>query len=321
MSETTTTAHVRTATTSTQSVETDTPSVNTKPRTCPECGSKLREDEARGETACTACGLVVEECEIDHGPEWRSFNNEQRQNRKRTGAPRTELRHDRGLSTKIGSKTDGQGNQLSSQNRKKMWRLRKRNRHAKNDHKDRTLRHAIGEIKRMGSALGIPDSPQETAAVIFRRAHEEGLLHGRSIEGVATASLYTGSRMAGIPKTLDEIVTTSRVDQDRVWSAYKYILQELSLEVPPANPMDYIVPLADSVDVSNSVEQEARELLEAAKSENYISGNSPSGLAAGAIYAVSRETDEQVTQRELSEGADVSVVTVRNQYRKLEELL
>ncbi|WP_324603263.1 TFIIB-type zinc ribbon-containing protein, partial [Halarchaeum acidiphilum] len=39
---------------------------------CPECGGNLVVDEARGETVCEDCGLVVDEDEIDRGPEWRA---------------------------------------------------------------------------------------------------------------------------------------------------------------------------------------------------------------------------------------------------------
>jgi len=313
------TARVRTADTAAQT--TSQQPNGAEQRTCPECNSRLRDDDSRGETSCPDCGLVVDEDEIDHVPEWRSYTNDPSQNRKRTGGPRTELRHDRGLSTKIGSNTDGQGNQLSSQSRQKMYRLRKRNRHAKNDSKDRALRHAIGEIKRMGAALGVTESAQETAAVTFRRAHDQELLHGRSIEGVASAALYVGIRMAGLPKTLDELKMASRVDGDRVWSAYKYLLRELELGVPPANPHDYIVPLTNSVNGSTDVEQRARDVLDIAEEENYISGNSPTGLAAGAIYVAACEHDAEITQKELAEEADVSIVTVRNQYNGLDSLL
>ena len=37
--------------------------------TCPECGGSLEADTERGETVCSECGLVVEEDEIDRGPE------------------------------------------------------------------------------------------------------------------------------------------------------------------------------------------------------------------------------------------------------------
>ena len=40
---------------------------------------------------CEGCGLVIHEQRIDHGPEWRTHDQDQR---KRTGAPLTAARHD-----------------------------------------------------------------------------------------------------------------------------------------------------------------------------------------------------------------------------------
>mgnify|MGYP002760187302 CR=1 FL=1 len=71
---------------------------STQPR-CPDCDGQLRTEAE--ETVCSDCGLVVDTDRIDHGPEWRSFDDS-RTNPKRTGAPLTEARHDRGLSTEIG---------------------------------------------------------------------------------------------------------------------------------------------------------------------------------------------------------------------------
>src|SRR6056297_2694446 len=66
---------------------------------CPECGGRTRVDAA--ERVCIDCGLVVDADRIDHGPAWRSFDDDDA-NPKRTGAPLTSSRHDRGLSTEIG---------------------------------------------------------------------------------------------------------------------------------------------------------------------------------------------------------------------------
>ncbi|MFB6207119.1 MAG: TFIIB-type zinc ribbon-containing protein, partial [Haloglomus sp.] len=41
---------------------------------CPECGGDLATDTEHGETVCQDCGLVVDEDEIDRGPEWRAFD-------------------------------------------------------------------------------------------------------------------------------------------------------------------------------------------------------------------------------------------------------
>ncbi len=41
---------------------------------CPECDGRLVSDAEHAETVCEDCGLVVEEDEIDRGPEWRAFD-------------------------------------------------------------------------------------------------------------------------------------------------------------------------------------------------------------------------------------------------------
>jgi transcription initiation factor TFIIB len=47
-------------------------------RGCPECdSSNLIKSSDRGELVCEDCGLVVEEENIDPGPEWRAFNLQQ----------------------------------------------------------------------------------------------------------------------------------------------------------------------------------------------------------------------------------------------------
>ncbi|MFB6110491.1 MAG: TFIIB-type zinc ribbon-containing protein, partial [Halodesulfurarchaeum sp.] len=63
---------------------------------CPECGGRLDTDEERGETVCSECGLVVEEDEIDRGPEWRAFDAAEKDQKSRVGAPTTNMMHDKG---------------------------------------------------------------------------------------------------------------------------------------------------------------------------------------------------------------------------------
>ena len=227
---------------------------------CPECGGQLNADTSHGETVCQDCGLVVDEDEIDHGPEWRAF-----------------------------------------------------------DSKERNLKQALGEIDRMASALGLPENVRETASVIYRRALDDDLLPGRSIEGVATSSLYAAARQAGTPRSLDEIASVSRVDKDEIARTYRYVVRELKLEIQPADPESYVPRFASDLELSDESERRARKLLQNAKEEGVHSGKSPVGLAAAAVYAASLLTNEKVTQSEVSDVANISEVTIRNRYHELLE--
>ncbi|PSP59164.1 transcription initiation factor IIB 2 [Halobacteriales archaeon QH_7_66_36] len=288
---------------------------------CPECGGSVATDTEHGETVCEDCGLVIEEGEIDRGPEWRAFDAAEKDEKSRVGAPTTNMMHDKGLSTNIGwQDKDAYGNQLSNRQRQKMQRLRTWNeRFRTRDSKERNLKQALGEIDRMASALGLPDNVRETSSVIYRRALDENLLPGRSIEGVATASLYAAARQAGTPRSLDEITQVSRVEKDEIARTYRYVVRELGLEVAPADPESYVPRFASDLDLSDEAERRARQLLKSAKEQGIHSGKSPVGLAAAAVYAASLLTNEKVTQSDVSEVANISEVTIRNRYHELLE--
>ena len=288
---------------------------------CPECGGRLVADDEHGETVCTECGLVVEEDSVDRGPEWRAFDSKEKDEKSRVGAPTTNMMHDKGLSTNIGwQNKDAYGNALSCRQREKMQRLRTWNeRFRTRDSKERNLKQALGEIDRMASALGLPENVRETASVIYRRALDEDLLPGRSIEGVSTSSVYAAARQAGVPRSLDEITDVSRVEKSEIARTYRYVVRELGLEVKPADPESYVPRFTSDLDLSEESERRARQLLQNAKEEGVHSGKSPVGLAAAAVYAAALLTNEKTTQAAVSEVADISEVTIRNRYHELLE--
>jgi len=286
---------------------------------CPECGAAGITDEKRGETVCQECGVVVEEDVVDRGPEWRSFDARDKAKKSRVGSPTTEMLHDKGLSSVIDwQDKDAHGQTLSAKKREKMSRLRTWDeRFRSQSAQDRNLKQALGEVDRMASALGIPKDARKTASVIYRRALEEELIPGRSIEAMATASLYAGARQAGVPRTLDELETVSRVDRKEFARAYRYIARELELAMEPTDPAQYVPRLTSDLDLPEETKQRAIELLEAGKREAVHSGKNPVGLAAASIYAAARLTNVEVTQHEVADVADVSAVTIRDRYTEL----
>jgi transcription initiation factor TFIIB len=287
---------------------------------CPECASeRLITDSERGEVVCDDCGLVVDEDAIDRGPEWRAFDSAERDRKARVGAPTTNLMHDKGLSTNIGwQNKDAYGRTLSANQRQTMHRLRTWNeRFRTRDSKERNLKQALGEIDRMASALGLPETVRETASVIYRRALEEDLLPGRSIEGISTAALHAAARMAQVPRSIDEVARVSRVSPEEFERAYRYIVRELSLEIRPADPAEYIPRFASDLTIPSETERVARDLIETGKRHNVHSGKSPVGLAAAALYAAAKLTNQPVTQADVSAVTDMSEVTIRNRYQEL----
>ena len=293
-------------------------SENTGQQTCPECESESITSDGGGELVCEDCGLVIEDENIDRGPEWRAFNHSERQSKSRVGAPTTQTMHDKGLTTQIDWKDkDAYGRSLSSEKRSQMHRLRKwQERIRTKDAGERNLQFALSEIDRMASALGVPRSVREVASVIYRRALNEDLIRGRSIEGVATACLYAACRQEGIPRSLEEVSDVSRVEQKEIGRTYRYVAQELELKMEPVDPKQYVPRFASELDLSEEVQSKANEIIDTTAEQGLLSGKSPTGYAAAAIYAASLLCNEKKTQREVADVAQVTEVTIRNRYQE-----
>lgn len=288
-------------------------------RACPECSGRLTTDAEHAETTCAECGLVVAEKHVDRGPEWRAYDGGERTNRSRVGAPTSRLLHDKGLSSHISwENRDSYGNALNARQRRRMSRLRTWDeRFRTRDSKARNLKQALGEIQRMGSALGLPEDVEETASVIYRRALAADLLPGRTIEGIATASLYAAARQHDQPRSITEVAAVSRIEEMEFKRAYRYIVRELGLAVQPANPLQYVGRIVSELDIEPETERLARELLETADGTGTFNGKNPVGLAGAAVYAATQLTGTHLTQDVVSDAAEVSNVTIRNRYQEL----
>jgi transcription initiation factor TFIIB len=271
-----------------------------------------------GELIHEETGLILEDDQIDRGPEWRAFTHSERQDKSRVGAPTTKTMHDKGLTTTIDWKNkDAYGRSLSSEKRSQMHRLRKwQERIRTKDAGERNLQFALSEVDRMASAMGVPRAVREVASVMYRQALNEDLIRGRSIEGVSTAALYAACRKEGIPRSLEEIAEVSRVERKEIGRTYRYISQELGLEMRPVDPKKYVPRFSSQLDLSEEVQAKAKEIIDTTAEQGLLSGKSPTGFAAAAIYAASLLCNQKKTQREVADVAQVTEVTIRNRYQE-----
>lgn len=290
--------------------------------TCPECdGAKILTDVSRGETVCQECGAVIDERVVDHGPEWRAYDDDT--SRQRAGAPTTKALHDKGLTTTIDWRNkDSSGNVLSPRRREQFYRLRSwQERIRVRDASERNLQLALNEINRMSSALGVADQVRDMAAVIYRRALDEDMIRGRSIEGIASASMYAACRQNSIPKNLSEVAGISRVEEHEIGRAYRYLVKQLDLRMQPVSPNNYVPRLCSELDLSEAVQRQANEILDAVTPAGLHSGKSPSGFAGAAVYLAAEWCDEERYQSEVANAATVTDVTIRTHFSNIEEYL
>lgn len=290
-----------------------------KPK-CPECGSTdLKEHPDRGELVCSNCGLVIDENRVDESPEWRAFNEEQREKKARAGAPLTYTKHDMGVSTEIG-KGSGELYKVSGKKRAQYYRLRKWHKRLTKS-KDRNLGFALSDLNRLVSHMNLPRSVHEEVARLYEKALDKGLVRGRSMESVITALLYIVARKQGTPRTLDEISEASGIEKREIGRAYRYVARELGLRILPAKPQDYIPRFAGKLQLSGEVQAKARDIIQKAREKDLLSGKGPTGIAAAGLYIAAVLEGEKRTQREVADIVGVTEVTIRNRYKELVEKL
>jgi transcription initiation factor TFIIB len=174
---------------------------------CPECDGGVTTNAV--ETVCEDYRLVIEEQRLDHGPEWRPHDADERE---RTGAPLTAARYERGLSTEIGRRTGANRDKLPAQKRRRLARMQREQAHDQWRSKaEQNLVHGLGKMRRLASAIECSETLRDQACQLFRTAQSEDLVRGRSIEAIAAASVYAACRCNDRSQLLNDIVAVASV--------------------------------------------------------------------------------------------------------------
>ncbi len=289
---------------------------------CPECGSeKIVHDYDVAEIVCVNCGYVVAEKLVDQKPEWRTFDDEQSRKRIRVGSPLTYTIHDKGLSTTINRRdVNPISDTKTVTQRIAAYKLRKwQNRATISNTTQRNLVIALSELSKVASSLHLPKKVVETAAIIYRKAINKGLVKGRSTQKLTAAAIYISCRQCDVPRTLEEVSNAAHLYQMDVARTYTFIMRKLDMFVSPSKSEKYAAKYSNILMLSGKTEAVAIKILKLAKDLKLTSGRSPKGIAAAATYIASVATNEEKTPREIAKVADVTDITVRNRTKELQE--
>jgi len=289
---------------------------------CPECDGGLR--QTTHETICRECGLIVNEQEIDRGPEWREFDDGTGSTMKRCNdGGLTRTHHDNGLGSEIGYSND--------HGKRNLHRLRTHNRRARFvNNGSRSKAKGNGAIQRVIATLDLPSDAAERACQLYKQAQNDGLLLGHNVEGFVGASIYAACRemeLGRLPEDIGEAIQLSADDldggvtpTDEVQSTYSLLCRELGLTPRPPLPSDYVPRLASGVELGRETNALALKLAQACDGHAAIAGRSPSGVAAACVYAAVTTTNEALTQRAVAQEIGVAPVTVRKSTTKIKQV-
>jgi transcription initiation factor TFIIB len=281
-------------------------------------------DNESGELICSNCGIVISDRIADFAhEESRAFTSEELNNRVRTGPPRSLAVHDMGLSTVIGrGNRDASGQLLNASMRSTIERLRTWDlRLQVNKSEDRSLRQAFYELNKFKEKLGLTDTIIEKAAYIYRKAHERGMVRGRTILGLLAAAVYIASREMQTSRTLSDIADTTGVKRKEIAKNFRTLVFGLNIGSPALDPMKCIAKIADNANITERTKREAMKLMAVIVRKELSAGKEPMGLAATVLYISCKKAGENKSQLELARASSVTDVTIRNRFNHLKYML
>jgi len=287
---------------------------------CPNCGSlALYVDPIRGERVCDTCGLVVDEGLVDQGPDWTTFEGD---DRIRSGPPPSVMVPDKGLGSMVGNgMRDAKGNPIDARSIAALNRLRRVSQWTRYDRTERALAPGLAQLSSLASRMGLPPDFRERAAIILRKTIEAGLSRGRSMDAIVAASVYLAAKQLGAPRGLHELSQATGVTVHRISLTAKIISRELGVFARATRAEDFVPRFASQLGFDARLTERALALVAQGAQFKSLEANSPVGIAAGALYLASEELEEPLTQAEIARLTGVSEVTIRKHYRLLKDAL
>jgi transcription initiation factor TFIIB len=287
---------------------------------------KVITDSESCEVICSNCGTVISDKVEDASHlERRIFTQvgQMDEGRARTGAPTSLARHDMGLATIVGKENrDASGTKIDPSINYAMQRLRRWDSRVQLSlPSDRSRREAFMLLDTLKDKLGLSDTVIENTAYLYRKAQQRKFLRGRSIQGVVCAATYIACRDLGISKTMKDIAAASNVKQKIIARIYRQLILEFDYKVPNIDPIKCVARVANNAKLAEKTKRQAINIMNKVKQNEISAGKDPMGLAATVIYMSCIKTGENISQKEISNVAGITEVTLRNRFKDLKNQL
>jgi transcription initiation factor TFIIB len=257
--------------------------------------------------------------------EWRAVGLERNQSGTHTQVPTSLAYADMGLSTVIGKgRKDASGNQIDPATQMRMGRLRMwDSRSRSHPAKERSLQQAFTLLSKIKARLSLPDYVTEKAAYLYRKAQQNGLIRGDSINSVMAASVYAATRQSGVLRTFDEISESMDVKPKQASRSYRKIVSQLDIKVPIVDHNRYITSIGNKLGFDERTKRRALEILDQAQEKDIVAGKDPVSIAASILYLANLIEGEKSyrTQADIARAAGITEVTIRNRLKELRKRL
>ncbi|KAL5487706.1 SUA7 [Sanghuangporus weigelae] len=293
---------------------------------CPECrdpNPNIVEEFGSGDLVCGSCGLILGDRVVDTRSEWRTFANDEGDDPSRVGAAIDPLMEGmEQLDTVISFRDGGSGVA------RELQRAASR---AQSSRSERNLLQAFRDISSWCDQFSLPKTISDIAKQLYKRADEEKLLRGKSLDAVIAACIFIACRQAHVPRTFREMCTLTHVSKKTLGQCYKTLEKAFNLAAagsgsntqnlkpdPSAtttNPQDLLARYCNHLGLPHLVQSTASEIISTGKEHAFTDGRSPISIASGSIYFTTQLLGIPLTMKDLCDVAGVSESTVKLVFR------
>ncbi|MBV9668848.1 MAG: hypothetical protein JO327_12060 [Nitrososphaeraceae archaeon] len=124
-------------------------------------------------------------------------------------------------------------------------------------------------------------------------------------------------RELGVSKTMKVIAAASNLRRKNIARVYRQLILEFDYKVPTPDPVKCIAKVANNANLSERTKRQAFNIMQKVTENEISAGKDPMSVAATVLYISCIKTGENISQKDISNAAGITDVTLRNRFKDL----
>ena len=278
---------------------------------CCEVCRSIRIIADDGQNICLECNSIQSRI-IDTGAEWRYYGADDSRDGDpaRCGMPTNDLLPKSSLGSVIGGQR-GDNRDIRRIRMYQMWNSM--------PYWERTLYSVFDQLTNNTASYGIPQKVLDDAKVLYKRASEKKISRGENKEGLIASCIYYACLMNKLPRSPKEVARMFHIDPNVLTKGNARFQTLLQMNVESSDPRDYIARFGSHLQMNFQDVAKCKELAQKLDELEIVSENSPTSVAAGAIYYYCVTNELDFTKKQIADVCDVSEVTITKCFKRLQK--
>jgi transcription initiation factor TFIIB len=277
---------------------------------CKSCGgiSTIISDFSNGNIVCKNCGTVFEERAIDESNESRNFSNEQSMQ-----GGKESSRLGGVINSNLGDENFTVV--MQSRNNNEITRIQHRNISNSNNTHQRTNKR----VDEICATLRYNDIVKEKAKQLISKVEEKKKLKGRNLDCVIAAVIYKVFKNLDLPKSLDEISNSFKLQKKSVskcFNAIKNIINDTP-DIKPVNIIGLVKNFDQKLEVDKEMNNLSIDICEKVCKSGVIEGRNPVTIASACILIANNLLQKKYTKKDICEKTKTTENTLKKAYNQL----